>query len=81
MSDGNFLVSISGQLEYIDTLADAGSEWYCKYEFATGPDWKIIGGIEAGISQICTVNTNGEKVVLNLPIEVMFKSTNVYGCE
>ncbi|KAL3274499.1 hypothetical protein HHI36_015881 [Cryptolaemus montrouzieri] len=79
MSDGTFLLSISGQLEYINVLAESGSNWHCKYEFVTGPDWKLIGGIEAGLSQICTVNTNGEKVTLNLPIEVMLKSTNVYG--
>ncbi|XP_045478080.1 B9 domain-containing protein 1 [Harmonia axyridis] len=79
MSDGTFLVSISGQLEYIEAFVEAGSDWYCKYEFVTGPDWKLIGGIEAGLSQICSVNRNGEKIVLNLPIEVMLKSTNVYG--
>ncbi|XP_044759183.1 B9 domain-containing protein 1-like isoform X2 [Coccinella septempunctata] len=61
MSDGTFLVSISGQLEYIDTFAEAGSDWY------------------SGLSQICSVNSNGGKVVLNLPIEFMVKSTNIYG--
>ncbi|KAK9888290.1 hypothetical protein WA026_000552 [Henosepilachna vigintioctopunctata] len=79
MGDGTFLVSISGQLDYIEVLAESGSNWHCKYEFVSGPDWKIIGGVESGLSQICTVNMNGEKIVLNLPLEVMMKSTNLYG--
>ncbi|KAG5872815.1 hypothetical protein JTB14_025269 [Gonioctena quinquepunctata] len=57
----------------------SGSSWHCKYEFAFGPDWKIIGGLEAGMSQVANVVNNGDKVVLNLPVEIQFKSTNPYG--
>lgn len=81
MSDGTFLVSISGQIEWLDILAPSGSSWYCKYEFVSGPDWKLIGGLEAGLSQVANVVTNGERIVLNFPIEVQFKSTNPYGCK
>ncbi|KAJ3646657.1 hypothetical protein Zmor_024233 [Zophobas morio] len=79
MSDGTFLVSVTGQIEYVDILAPAGSAWHCKYEFVTGPDWKIIGGLEAGLSQISNVVVNGDRVVLNFPLEINFKSTNIYG--
>ncbi|KAJ8956725.1 hypothetical protein NQ318_014080 [Aromia moschata] len=79
MSDGTFLVSISGQIEWIDVLAPAGTSWHCKYELFSGPDWKIIGGLVAGLSQVANVVNNGDKVVLNFPIEVQFKSTNPYG--
>ncbi|KAJ8922934.1 hypothetical protein NQ315_001479 [Exocentrus adspersus] len=79
MGDGTFLVSLSGQIEWLDVLAPSGTSWYCKYEFYSGPDWKLIGGLEAGLSQIANVVTNGDKVVLNFPIEVQFKSTNPYG--
>ncbi|CAG9812437.1 unnamed protein product [Phaedon cochleariae] len=79
MSDGSFLLCISGQIEWIDILAPAGSSWHCKYELSFGPDWKIVGGLEAGMSQIANVVTNGDKVVFNLPLEIQFKSTNPYG--
>lgn len=75
-----FFVSVTGQVEYLDTLATSGSSWHCKYEFVAGPDWKIVGGLEAGLSQIANVTSHGEKVVLNLPIEIVYKSTNPYGC-
>lgn len=80
MSDGSFLIFISGQIEWVDILAAARSTWHCKYEFIAGPDWKIVGGIEAGVSQTSTVVRNGDKVVFNLPIEVIYKSTNPHGC-
>nr|CAH7749488.1 unnamed protein product [Callosobruchus chinensis] len=79
MTDGTFLVCISGQIEWIDVLAPAGSSWHCRCDFFSGPDWKIIGGLEAGLSQIAHVAHNGDKVVFNFPIEIQFKSTNPYG--
>nr|XP_023026807.1 B9 domain-containing protein 1 [Leptinotarsa decemlineata] len=79
MSDGTFLLCVSGQLEWIDIFATAGTSWHCKYEFFFGADWKVIGGLEAGMSQVANVVDNGDKVVLNLPIEIQFKSTNPYG--
>lgn len=81
MTDGTFLVSISGQIEFIDILASAGSSWHCKYEFVAGPDWKVVSGLEAGLSQIANVVSNGAKIVLNLPLEIIYKSTNLYGCK
>lgn len=81
MSEDQFLLSITGQIEYIDILASSGSSWYCKYEFVAGPDWQIVSGLEAALSQTANVVTNGEKIVLNLPLEIVFKSTNPYGCE
>jgi hypothetical protein len=81
MSDGTFLVSITGQIEYVDILAPSGTSWHCKYEFVTGADWKIIGGLEAGLSQTSNVVVNGDKVVVNFPLEINFKSTNIYGCK
>ncbi|XP_056636805.1 B9 domain-containing protein 1 [Diorhabda sublineata] len=79
MSDGTFLLHISGQLEWIDLLAPSNTSWYCKYEFVAGTDWKILNGLEAGLSQTVNVNNNGDKIIFNLPIEIQFKSTNPYG--
>lgn len=79
MSDGTFLLCLTGQIEWVDILASSGSSWHCKYEFSSGPDWRILGGLEAGLSQIVNIINNGDKVVLNLPIEIQYKSTNPYG--
>lgn len=81
MTDGSFLLLINGQIEWIDILAPAGSVWHCKYEFITGPDWTIVGGLEAGVSQTANVVRNGSKIVLNFPIEIVYKSSNPYGCK
>lgn len=76
-----FMLSAIGQIEYAEILAANGTNWYCKYEFVAGVDWKVVGGLEAGLSQIVTVGTNGEKIVFNLPMEIMYRSSNPFGCE
>lgn len=81
MSDGTFLISISGQIEYLDVMSAAGSAYHCKYEFHAGPDWTIIGGLETGLSQIANVVNNNDKVVFNFPVDLQFKSTNPFGCK
>lgn len=79
--DGTFLISITGQLEWIDITASAGSSWHCKYEIVTGPDWKVLSGLEAGVTQNATVSVNNDKIVFNFPIDITFQSTNPYGCK
>ncbi|XP_030752006.1 B9 domain-containing protein 1-like [Sitophilus oryzae] len=76
---GTFLLSISGQIEFVEVMASIGSSFHCKYEFCSGTDWKIIGGLEGGLSQIVNVVNNNDKIVLNYPVDVQFKSTNPYG--
>lgn len=80
MTAGTFLLSVTGQIEFVDDiLPAAGTTWHCKYEFVTGTDWKIVAGLEAGLTQSVTIVTNGEKIVFNMPLETVFKSTNPYG--
>ncbi|KAB0793532.1 hypothetical protein PPYR_13152 [Photinus pyralis] len=79
MSNGTFLLMICGQIEYVETFTSAGTTWHCKYEFVSGTDWKIVGGLQSGVSQIVNVSSNDNKVILNLPIEVVYKSTNPHG--
>lgn len=81
MSDGTFSLSVMGNIEYIDTLAESGSAWYLKYDIVVGTDWKIANGIEAAVSQTVNVTKNGHKVILGLPVEVGYKSTNPSGCK
>ncbi|KAF5306858.1 hypothetical protein FQA39_LY00088 [Lamprigera yunnana] len=73
------MLMVCGQIEYIDIVTSVGSSWHCKYEFVSGTDWKIANGLHAGLSQIVNVVTNHNKVTLNLPIDVVFKSTNPFG--
>ncbi|XP_066153528.1 B9 domain-containing protein 1 isoform X1 [Euwallacea fornicatus] len=79
MSDGTFLLSLIGQIEFLDVMAPANASYHFKYEFYTGPDWKVIGGLETGLSQVANVINNNDKVVFNFPIDVQFKSTNPFG--
>jgi B9 domain-containing protein 1 len=73
-----FLVLVSGQVELgrfpgLDNL-------YCKYDFTYGPEWRIVHGIDKGISQIASKAEGGDPtVVWNFPIDVVFKSTSAHG--
>lgn len=77
----SFMYSINGQIEWVDVLAGSGTSWHCKYDLVAGTDWKLVGGLEGGVSQTACVVTNAEKVVLNLPIEATYKTTNPFGCK
>ncbi|XP_022917157.1 B9 domain-containing protein 1 [Onthophagus taurus] len=79
MTNGSFLISISGQIEYITALTTSGTSWHCKYELITGPDWKIVGGLELGLSQTVNITQNCSKIVLNYPIDIVYKSSNIFG--
>ncbi|XP_045497708.1 B9 domain-containing protein 1 [Colias croceus] len=75
-----FLVSFNGQIEYV--LFPAGvfdDQLYLQYDIVWGPDWEPISGLSSGTSQIASSGNDPEKVVFNLPIEMVFGSTNVYG--
>lgn len=47
-----------------------------------GQDWSILTGFEQGISQISQQSDNNTDIrpcVWNFPIDIAFKSTNVFG--
>eukprot|EP01041_Mallomonas_annulata_P002148 gene2148-4179_t len=77
--DASFFVVVSGQIE----KADFGSleDIYCRYSYFFGPDWMIKTGIQTGISQTSRKSTSNieDGIVWNFPIDVTFKSTNVFG--
>lgn len=53
---------------------------YCKYKFVVGPDWKAVGGPDAGTSQTSRKGSaDDEEVVWNFPVDVAFKATSAYG--
>jgi len=45
-----------------------------------GVDWTVIEGMEQGISQIgSTLTELGSVIVLNFPLEIVYKSVNIFG--
>jgi B9 domain-containing protein 1 len=59
---------------------------YCKFGFQHGADWTLLSGFEQGISQLSSPIQSSNftfkdvnPCVWNFPIDVAFKSTNVYG--
>ncbi|XP_050670932.1 B9 domain-containing protein 1 [Leptidea sinapis] len=75
-----FMVSFSGQLEFITFPAGVfDDQLYVQYNIVWGPDWKPITGLSSGTSQIARSGRDPEKVVFNLPIEMVFSSTNIHG--
>ena len=77
-NDTGFSIVVGGQIESanfggIDNL-------YCKYSFLFGKNWKILHGVDTGISQIARKPNSGEStVIFNFPIDISFKSINAYG--
>ncbi|CAK1546952.1 unnamed protein product [Leptosia nina] len=75
-----FLVSFSGQIEF--AVFPAGvfdNQLYIQYDIVWGPDWEPLSGLCSGTSQLASSGKDPEKVVFNLPLEMVFGSTNVFG--
>lgn len=76
-----FLVSFTGQIEYVRFPAGVFDEQlYLQYDIVWGLDWDPISGLNSGISQMAKSGMDPEKVVFNMPVEILFGSTNVFGC-
>jgi B9 domain-containing protein 1 len=53
---------------------------FCRYTFSYGPDWRIMQGVDHGISQVAQKGDSADaSIVWNFPIDVTFKSTNAHG--
>lgn len=76
---GSFYVECMGQIEKAEFGPVDGL--YCRYAFHFGPDWTIISGIDTGLSQTSRSSALHAEpgVVWNFPIDVKFKSTNIFG--
>ncbi|KAI9205174.1 B9 domain-containing protein [Polychytrium aggregatum] len=85
-----FSLLLTGQIE--SAYFPQHDNLYCKFSFAHGQDWIILHGLEEGITQQSlassspTVSTSAiatgllvRPCVWNFPIELAFKSTNIYG--
>ncbi len=77
-SIGAFYVQCTGAIESAD-FGDADN-LYCRYCFSIGADWGIVGGVDLGTSQMAQKSANRDQdIVWNFPIDITFKSTNIYG--
>lgn len=53
---------------------------YCSWSLHHGSDWQVVAGVEEGVTQLASVPAGRPaKVVWNFPMDLTFKSTNVYG--
>lgn len=75
-----FLVSFSGQIEFLTFPAGVfDAKLYVNYVVVWGPDWDPISGMSSGTTQMAHCGSDPEKVVFNMPVEMTFCSTNVFG--
>lgn len=77
-----FYMNITGQIEAANfPVGFDGSKLFCRYDVVVGQDWELISGISTGITQCASPGRRLEKIVFNMPIELMYKSTNPFGCK
>ncbi|XP_023941224.1 B9 domain-containing protein 1 [Bicyclus anynana] len=75
-----FLVSFSGHIEHVRFPAGVfDDQLYLQYDIVWGEDWSPISGLSSGTSQMATSGHDPERVIFNMPIEMVFGSTNVFG--
>lgn len=77
-----FFINITGQIDFAYyPIGFDGRKLFCRYDVVAGPDWELVSGFSSGVTQNASVGQCNDKVVFNMPIEMMFKSTNPFGCE
>lgn len=77
-----FFINIIGQIDYAYyPIGFDGQKLFCRYDVVAGPDWELVSGFSSGVTQNASVGETNDKVVFNMPVEMMFKSTNPFGCE
>lgn len=76
-----FFINVTGQIDcaYYPIGFD-GQKLFSRYDIVAGHDWELVSGFSSGVTQSASVGETNEKVVFNMPIEMMFKSTNPFGC-
>ncbi|VDM41220.1 unnamed protein product [Toxocara canis] len=71
-----FVLLLSGQIE--TAQFPSLNNCYCKYSYVYGNDWEQIGGLDEGLSAKCERATHRDCIVIGLPIEATFTSTNPF---
>lgn len=77
-----FHISLTGQIKscYFPSGFD-GHKLFCRYDIVAGADWDLISGMSSGVTQLSRAGSRIEEIVFNMPLEVMYKSTNPFGCK
>ncbi|CAG9535502.1 unnamed protein product [Cercopithifilaria johnstoni] len=74
----NFIVLLNGQIDSAEFLSF--DNFYCKYSYVYGIDWKQVGGVHEGLSARCQRERSGNThITVGMPIEATFTSTNPFG--
>lgn len=77
-----FFINITGQIDFAYyPIGFDGTKLFCRYDVVAGSDWELVSGMSSGVTQNASVGKTNEKVVFNMPLEMMFKSTNPFGCK
>eukprot|EP00002_Diphylleia_rotans_P037122 TRINITY_DN8268_c0_g1_i5.p1 TRINITY_DN8268_c0_g1~~TRINITY_DN8268_c0_g1_i5.p1 ORF type:complete len:183 (-),score=42.28 TRINITY_DN8268_c0_g1_i5:192-740(-) len=72
-----FTYTVFGQVE--SAKMDSADCLFCKIEVVHGPDWSLVEGIKAAITQMSQRSSSDSRIVWNFPLEMSFQSTNPYG--
>lgn len=76
-----FFLNVTGQIDF--AYYPVGFEYtklFCRYDIVAGADWELISGMSSGVTQNASIGQANDKIVFNMPLEMMFKSTNPFGC-
>ncbi|KAM3727399.1 B9 domain-containing protein [Dirofilaria immitis] len=74
----NFIVLLNGQIDSAEFLSF--DNFYCKYSYVYGIDWKQVSGIHEGLSARCERNHSGDNsITVGMPLEATFASSNPFG--
>eukprot|EP00698_Gefionella_okellyi_P023217 TRINITY_DN7859_c0_g1_i1.p1 TRINITY_DN7859_c0_g1~~TRINITY_DN7859_c0_g1_i1.p1 ORF type:complete len:197 (-),score=2.60 TRINITY_DN7859_c0_g1_i1:190-744(-) len=76
-ASSHFFVMITGQIESCEV--SGADNLYCHYSIHMGQDWSGVAGPEEGLTQIGQKGGPRHAVVWNFPLDLTFKSSNVFG--
>jgi len=75
----SFTVMATGQIE--SGRFEGNASLYCRYAFSFGDDWRVMRGVEEGITQMSSASGSSADglAVWNFPIDATFRATCVHG--
>lgn len=75
-----FLATFAGSIESVQLKAcSRGQSIVVRYEMVAGPSWALLGGQRGALSQTAVADYS-DTIVVNLPIDVAYKSNTPFGC-
>ena len=68
---------LTGQIE--SATYEGNAAIYARYAFAHGDDWRVLRGVEEGITQMATPADSSANATCNFPVDISFKASCVFG--